>query len=129
MEPPEHSPEEDEPVEPRAVLPPWVPALPEPGAPVAGFGAGAGPGDGASNGSEATTLYEGARFPDLEEVRAAAPSEPGGRPDEDQPTDGARPGLRILGVPAPAEIAGPVLTALALLLAAWGWRRRRRRRR
>ena len=77
-----------------------------------------GPHERPLNGARATALYESARFPD-----------PGVAPEAPTPEGDDDATLRILGVPAPPEIAGPVLAALGLLLAVLGWRWRRRRRR
>lgn len=112
---------------------PWGPGSPAPGTPVAEFDVRKDE-EAKLKASEATALYEAARFPDLDEVtRVGAPpatsarrSGPGvGAADEGD--NSGRTGLRILGVPAPREIAGPVLAALALGALVYGWRRRRRR--
>ncbi|MEO7836547.1 MAG: hypothetical protein ABIS21_02760 [Acidimicrobiales bacterium] len=129
MKPADRSPDEQQaPDAPDAPSRPWGPGSPAPGTAVADFDVSR---DAAETlrASRATALYEAARFPELDDV---APSgAPGsetksvgvGREDE-----GERGGLRILGVPAPKEIAGPVLAALALAAALYGWRRHRRRR-
>lgn len=127
METSDRPPEEGEQATPKARSRPWGPGSPAPGTPVSAFDVGRDE-DAKLRASEATALYEAARFPDLEEVVAPAPtgSSPGGGPDDQDAEAG---GLRILGVPAPKEIAGPVLAGLGLVVLVYGWRRRRRRRR
>ena len=105
---------------------PWGPGSPAPGTPVMAFDVG-GPEEKVSNGSVATQLYESARFPDP----AVSPQDAIRRAKEEAGQSGSGPEqgtLRILGVPAPPEIAGPVLAGLAVVLAVVGWRWRRRRR-
>lgn len=127
MEPTDRSPDEEVPAPGEAPPRPWGPGSPAPGTPVSDFDVRRE--EGAKlKASEATALYEAARFPDLEEVTVPAPAgsaSGGGVVEED---NGGRGGLRILGVPAPKEIAGPIVAALALAALIYGWRRRRRRR-
>ncbi|HUR24159.1 MAG TPA: hypothetical protein VMZ73_09840 [Acidimicrobiales bacterium] len=130
MEPPDRSPDEEAQAAPGARARPWGPGSPAPGTPVAAFDVGRDE-ESRLKASKATELYEAARFPDLDEVRPAAGGSTagagagaGGKGGEDVGTGG----LRILGVSAPTEIAGPVLAFLALAALAYGWRRRRRHR-
>lgn len=127
METPDRPPEEEEQGPPEAPSRPWGPGSPAPGTPVSAFDVGRDE-EAKLQASEATALYEAARFPDLEDVTVPAPksSARGGGAVEEENGDSG--GLRILGVPAPKEIAGPVVAALALAGLIYGWRRRRRRR-
>lgn len=129
MEPTDRSAEGEETAEDKAISRPWGPQLPAPGAPVAAFDVDRDETE-TLKASTATALYEAARFTDPEELvpAAAGRSTVGGAGSQDD-GDAERSGLRILGVPAPKEIAGPVLAGLALAAALYGWRRRRRRRR
>lgn len=131
-EPTDDSPEADQQHDagqPETAPRPWGPGSPAPGTPVASYGVGRDE-SATPEGSTATALYEGARFPDLEDVapagRSGTAAESAG--DGQQDDNGQSGGLRILGVSAPKEIAGPVLAALALGALLYGWRRRRRRR-
>ncbi|HUP70978.1 MAG TPA: hypothetical protein VM142_14370 [Acidimicrobiales bacterium] len=134
MEPTDPPPDDDGPAVVDPPTRPWGPGSPAPGTPVAAFDVRRDD-EAKLEASEATALYEAARFPDLEEV-TRAPADSSGRRSGSGPGDGVghegengdRAGLRILGVPAPREIAGPVLAALALAALVYGWRRRRRRR-
>lgn len=131
MEPTDLSPgEDDEQDRPESPLRPWGPGSPAPGTPVSAFDVRRDE-EAKLEASEATALYESARFPDLEDVArpsSAAPAGSGGAAGKEN-EEGERSGLRILGVPAPKEIAGPIVAALALAALVYGWRRRRRRRR
>lgn len=108
---------------------PWGPGAPAPGTAVADYDVRRDEAE-TLRASTASALYEAARFPELGEV---APSGASAKQQSPVPGDddsgGEKSGLRILGVPAPREIAGPVLAALALAGLLYGWRRRRRRRR
>lgn len=128
METPDRPPEEAEQASADAPSRPWGPGSPAPGTPVSAFDVGRDE-EAKLRASEATALYEAARFPDLEEVIAPAAegSSRGGGSDQEEENSAAG-GLRILGVPAPKEIAGPIVAALALAALVYGWRRRRRRR-
>lgn len=131
MDPTDPPSEEETQDGPAAPSRPWGPGSPAPGTPVSDFDV-ARDEEAKLEASTATALYEAARFPDLEDVapkaaggsaRTGGSAAKGGEVDE-----GEKSGLRILGVPAPKEIAGPVLAALALAGLVYGWRRRRRRR-
>lgn len=136
MESTDRSPEHEEPVEgdtsSEPPARPWGPGAPAPGTSVADYDVRRDEAE-TLRASTASALYDAARFPDLEDVAPAGgkavgpPRLPG--PDGDAGDVDVKGGLRILGVPAPREIAGPVLAALALAGLLYGWRRRRRRRR
>lgn len=129
MEPTDLGSEGEEPTVTDGPARPWAPGLPAPGTRVAGYG-GERDETNTLKASTASELYESARFPELGEV--APPGSPGAKergPGAEQGAGQETGGLRILGLPAPKEIAGPVLAALALAVALLGWRRRRRRRR
>lgn len=127
MDPTDRSPEEGTESSPGVPSRPWGPGSPAPGAPVAAFDVGRDE-EAKLEASEATALYEAARFPDLQEVAPAVKNLPRGGGAEAE-EGGPAGGLRILGVPAPKEIAGPVLAALGVAVLLYGWRRRRRRHR
>lgn len=130
MEPTDLSPgEDDEQDGPESPLRPWGPGSPAPGTPVSAFDVGRDK-EAKLKASEATALYESARFPDLEDVARPSSADPAGSGSAGKENEeGERSGLRILGVPAPKEIAGPIVAALALAALVYGWRRRRRRHR